>query len=95
MLPTEGGGKGRRGKREIRVSANLESAPGKQRLFISNATGKLSLRGAEDKEQSDPEDHEHTLHSHPSKGDTWTHTQAAAQQGRRDSTHPWKPTGVM
>lgn len=79
MLPTEGRGKGRRGeKREIRLSANLESAPGKQRLFISNATVKPSLRGAEGEEQPDPKDHEHTLHSHPSKGDIWAHTQAAA-----------------
>lgn len=55
MLPTEGRCKGRRGeKREIRLSANLESAPGKQRLFISNATVKPALRGVEDKEQPDP-----------------------------------------
>lgn len=75
MLPTEGRGKGRRGeKREIRLSANLESAPGKQRLFISNVTVKPSFRGVEGKEQPDPKDHEHTLHSHPSKGDTWAHS---------------------
>lgn len=74
MLPTEGRGKGRRGEeREIRLSANLERAPGKQRLFISNATVKLSLRGAEVKEQPDSEEHEHTLHSHPSKGDILAH----------------------